>query len=110
MRTSVPGATPPERLYGLGNARGFCCQAWNLNWPALNMSGWADVDKAPPGGGAHMLCSHLDDGIKGHGAVMQDAKAYGPSWTYMLTRAAGAAPAAGAPAAEGCTCTPDDAM
>jgi hypothetical protein len=103
----TPGVTPPERLYGLGNARGFCCQAWNINWPALNMSGWADVDKAPPASG-HMLCSHLQDGDKGHGAVIQDAKSYGPSWTYMLTRAATVGESGSTRrTTEACKCTPD---
>lgn len=85
-----PGVTPARKLYGLGNGRGKCCHDWNVNWPVLNMSGWLNVDSHPPrhGSGGHMLCSHLDDGLYGHYAILIDEAAYGPSWTYMLTRAA----------------------
>ena len=86
------GVTAADKLYGLGNAQGFACEAWRTNWAALNMSGWAVIDNHAPAQWqkAHKLCSRkpVKTQLEGHMVVVTDAKTYGLAWTYLLTRGA----------------------
>ena len=62
-----------------------------------------------------MLCSHTNDGINGHGSVIQDARTFN-SWAYMLTRGCRGTAGAGVTSAAksggqsrrltSCECTP----
>ena len=48
--------TPLEQIYGLGNANGMACQAWQeLNWPATGMIG---IVTQVDGGVAHTVAPH----------------------------------------------------
>lgn len=81
------GATPIERVWGLGNVWGFCCAYWHANWAAIGMLGpLASVDGGVAGlGGSHKLCSSVNaSGISGHGMPHQ-YPGYGDAWTLMLT-------------------------
>jgi hypothetical protein len=37
VRTNRSGATPIDRVWGLGNVWGFCCAGWRANWAAIGM-------------------------------------------------------------------------
>jgi hypothetical protein len=95
------GKTPASRLWGLGNVNGFCCRAWNTNWPSLGVPGpKADVDRpaAAPFGGSQYLCGNAGVPAKqGHGAVVQRVDLYADAWAFMLS-SGGASGAAGAAA------------
>ena len=86
-------ATPPSRIWGLGNVNGFCCKHWHATWPAAKVTGpLVSVDgAAPPYGGSHQLCSRLNltatwrpGGQGQHGAPYEYA-GYADVWTLMLT-------------------------
>ena len=95
------GGTPANRIWGLGNVRGFCCPYWSTaNWPALGMSG------APASflssGGSHQLCSDeavigytaSGKGMAGHNTVIYNDAVHAEAWTQMLMGANTAAAAA----------------
>jgi hypothetical protein len=87
------GKTPASKLWGLGNVNGFCCGAWNANWPSLGVPGaeaGVDAPAVPPYGGSQYLCG--DAGVppkQAHGAVVQRADLYAGAWAYMLGASAG---------------------
>lgn len=94
---SAPSATPEERIFGLGNTRGFACGMWSVDWPAMSLSGWYACDddgggvaRVPPTPASHMLCSTMElpdcsNGMDYHFAVLR-SDAYAPAWRFMLSR------------------------
>jgi hypothetical protein len=110
------GGTPANRIWGLGNVRGFCCPYWSTaNWPALGMSG----DPASYlSGSSHQLCSDeavigataSGKGMAGHNTVIYNDAIHAEAWTQMLMGSNTAAAAAAAAAAVGAKPTPAPAL